>query len=155
MKNLQTMKHSVQKGFTLIELMIVVAIIGILAAVAIPAYSDYTIKAKVAEATSMSGPAKMAVDISYSENGALPTGTASGNSTLGISNAGSYKAKYVSSVTIGDAGVITVDLKDIDELGTAGGTSYDMTPTANGGTLQWAITGTSGSPLPVKYLPKS
>jgi len=62
MKNLNVV-HNVQKGFTLIELMIVVAIIGILAALAIPAYSDYTIKAKVSEGASLSGAAKTAVDI--------------------------------------------------------------------------------------------
>jgi len=69
MKNLQTMKQNVQKGFTLIELMIVVAIIGILAAIAIPAYTDYTIKSRASEGASLVGAAKTAMEVYWSENG--------------------------------------------------------------------------------------
>ena len=64
----------VQQGFTLIELMIVVAIIGILAAVAIPAYQDYTIRAQVSEGLTLAGQAKSAVSEYYSEHGAWPNG---------------------------------------------------------------------------------
>jgi len=151
MKNLQTMKHSVQKGFTLIELMIVVAIIGILAAVAIPAYSDYTIKAKVSEAAAMSGAAKTAVDIYFSENGTLDG--ASGTDSLGISQPGSYKAKYVSSVTVGTDGVITIQIKTKSELAAASGTTVIYTPASNGGSaLQWS---TGDGTIPQKYRPKT
>ena len=119
MSNIQTMKHSVQKGFTLIELMIVVAIIGILAAVAIPAYSDYTIKARVSEGAAMSGAAKTAVDIYFSENGTL--NGADTNSLVNISSAGSYSAEYVSAVTVGTGGEITIDLRTLTKLGEASG----------------------------------
>lgn len=160
MKNLQTMKQSAQKGFTLIELMIVVAIIGILAAIAIPAYSDYTIKSRVSEGASLSGAAKTAVDIYFSENGTLPD-AAETHSELSISLAGSYKAKYVSSVSVGTngdgsgaAGVITVLLNSDDTLGlgTAAGETIIYTPVRNGATLQW---NTDSSSIPAKYRPKT
>ena len=160
MKNLQTMKQSVQKGFTLIELMIVVAIIGILAAIAIPAYSDYTIKSRVSEGASLSGSAKTAVDIYFSENGTLPP-VATTHDELAISSPGSYKAKYVSSVSVGTngdgagaVGVITILLKSDTTigLGDAAGETIIYTPASNGGSaLQWSVTGT----VPAKYLPKT
>jgi len=151
MKNLQTMKHSVQKGFTLIELMIVVAIIGILAAVAIPAYSDYTMKAKISEGAAMSGAAKTAVDVYYSENGTLTN--ANGPSTLGISDPTDYSAKYVSAVEVTNSGVITIELRDLTELGDAAGEDIIYTPTAQGAALQWRVTGSAN--MPAKFLPKT
>ncbi len=138
----------VQSGFTLIELMIVVAIIGILAALAIPAYQDYTIRAKVSEGASLSGAAKTAVDVSFSESGtlaAIPTTPAS----LGISS--TYTSKYVSSVSVGNSGVITVQLNALTELGTASGGTVIYTPTDNTGNLQWGVSGS----VPGKYLPKN
>ena len=155
MKNLQTMKHSAQKGFTLIELMIVVAIIGILAAIAIPAYSDYTIKARVSEAASLSGAAKTAVDIYFSEYGTL--NGAKGPTTLGIGDPSDYKAKYVSIVEVGDSGVITVTLKTasglgLGEAGTSGTNTVVYTPTSKGSTLEWDL---DDSTVPSKYRPKN
>lgn len=161
MKNLQTIKHSVQKGFTLIELMIVVAIIGILAAIAIPAYSDYTIKSRISEAASLSGAAKTAVDVYYSENGTLPLETLT-HAELAISDAGDYNAKYVSSVTVGTsgtatgaAGEITIQLKSdpLIGLGEAVGDYIIYTPAMKGGALEWSIDNTST--VPAKYLPKT
>ncbi|MEW5008330.1 MAG: pilin [Cycloclasticus sp.] len=150
MKNLQTMKHSVQKGFTLIELMIVVAIIGILAALAIPAYSDYTIKAKVSEAASLSGAARTSVDVYYSENGTLFS-TSPGVGTLGISESNEYTSKYASTVAVRANGVISVGMKTLDTLGTASGTTVTYTPTKQGGNLSWAV----GGSVPTKYRPKN
>jgi len=151
MKNLQTMKHSVQKGFTLIELMIVVAIIGILAALAIPAYTDYTIRAKVSEAASLSGAVRTSIDIYYSENGTLWGTTLPGESTLGISESNEYTSKYASTVAVRANGVVAIGLSTIDALGSASGESVTYTPTKNGGNLQWTV----GGSVETKYRPKN
>src|SRR5210317_1747821 len=93
-----------QQGFTLIELMIVVAIIGILAAIAIPAYQDYTIRAQVSEGLNLSSGAKAAVTEYYMDRGSYPTD----NVLAGLSTAASIDGKYVVSVT-NALGLITVD----------------------------------------------
>ena len=102
------MLKQVQKGFTLIELMIVVAIIGILAAIAIPAYQDYTVRAQVTEGLNLAGAAKVAVAEYYANNGTWPTalvGTAAGQ--LGFTAAPS--GKYVTGVAIsGTTGVVRI-----------------------------------------------
>jgi type IV pilus assembly protein PilA len=92
-----------QKGFTLIELMIVVAIVGILAAVAIPAYQDYTIRAQVSEGLSLASAAKAAVVESYGSNGSWPAG----NTEAGLGDKANIKGKYVKSVEVA-ANVVTV-----------------------------------------------
>jgi type IV pilus assembly protein PilA len=100
------MKRSIQKGFTLIELMIVVAIIGILAAVALPAYQDYTIRAKVTEGLGLASDAKNAVTIGVSTVNDLLNAANTFNAQAGGAGATS---KYVTSVQANNAtGVITV-----------------------------------------------
>ena len=88
------MKRSMQKGFTLIELMIVVAIIGILAAVALPAYQDYTIKAKVQEAVSLSSPARTALGVACSEATLAAGGVADLNASLGLPASTAISGSY-------------------------------------------------------------
>lgn len=135
-----------QQGFTLIELMIVVAIIGILAAIAIPAYQDYTIRAQVSEGLNLSGGAKAAVTEFYQDQGAFPAD----NATAGLEAAGNITGKYVTSVTVGGAGVITV-LYGGDANANIQGDTLTLTPTDNAGSVSWACA--DGGGLQNKWLP--
>jgi type IV pilus assembly protein PilA len=99
---------SVQKGFTLIELMIVIAIIGILAAIAIPAYQNYTIRAQVTEGLSLSDNFKTAIAEFYQNNGTFPAGVSATGSATTIPMPGASVGKYVSAVTVVAGGNIQV-----------------------------------------------
>ncbi|HID7635182.1 TPA: pilin [Neisseria meningitidis] len=98
--------NTLQKGFTLIELMIVIAIVGILAAVALPAYQDYTARAQVSEAILLAEGQKSAVTEYYLNHGTWPKN----NTSAGVASSSTIKGKYVKEVTVAN-GVITAEMK--------------------------------------------
>ncbi|MEF1496530.1 pilin, partial [Neisseria gonorrhoeae] len=98
--------NTLQKGFTLIELMIVIAIVGILAAVALPAYQDYTARAQVSEAILLAEGQKSAVTEYYLNHGIWPEN----NTSAGVASSAEIKGKYVKSVTVAK-GVVTAEMK--------------------------------------------
>ncbi len=138
-----------QQGFTLIELMIVVAIIGILAAIAIPAYQDYTIRAQVSEGLNLSGGAKAAVTEYFQDRGTMPDD----NDEAGLADGDDIKGKYVDNVTVDD-GVIDVEYGG-SAHDTISGESIQLTPdTTAAGSVQW-ICASSGNAIANKHLPAS
>jgi type IV pilus assembly protein PilA len=137
-----------QKGFTLIELMIVVAIIGILAAIAIPAYQDYTIRAKVSEPLSFADAAKVSVSEYYQSQGVMPPD----QTTAGV---GQPTSQYIAGVTYNQTSstVATVEIQTQNLAAGVGGNADDLVFTGTGktdGTVGWDCTASS---LTKKYLP--
>ncbi len=121
-----------QQGFTLIELMIVVAIVGILAAIAIPAYQDYTTRARVSEAIGFAAAAKTAVSESVISTGTLPAD----NSAAGLAAANQIKSTFVESLTVAN-GVITVEIQSTNNATVDAG-SVILTPTVTSAGVNWA-----------------
>ena len=136
-----------QQGFTLIELMIVVAIIGILAAIAIPAYQDYTIRAQVSEGLNLSGGAKAAVTEYFQDRGSMPTD----NAEAGLAAETDIQGKYVDQVLVTD-GVIAVQYGNSAHQ-VITGAHLELTPnTLRPGSVMWDCA-TAGTEIENKHLP--
>jgi type IV pilus assembly protein PilA len=152
---------TIQKGFTLIELMIVVAIIGILAAIAIPAYQTYTIRAKVSEALGFADAAKVAVSEAFQSSGAWPTT----NALAGLDTNTNITSKYVKQVDVASGAVIVTTGNTIDTV--AAGTIVFNAGTSANGDVTWVCNKTTGptgitmvgataaGSVPAKYLPQN
>ncbi len=137
----------IQQGFTLIELMIVVAIIGILAAIALPAYQDYTVRAQVTEGMNLGSGAKSSVSEFFQDRGAWPVN----NDQAGLdATPTNIKGKYVLSVTVTAGGIVTV-VYGIDAHATLlAGKNLTLTPANAGGSVTWTC---ASATLPDKHLP--
>lgn len=143
------MKRTMQQGFTLIELMIVVAIIGILAAVALPAYQDYTTRAKVSEVVLAASSARTSLAEAYAANSTFPN-------TLSEAGLSTQSSKYVSGITYaGDSTKATITVTAQGDTKISGRT-LTLQGTPSDGIVIWkcgTVGGTTG--IETKYLPAS
>jgi type IV pilus assembly protein PilA len=160
------MLKKVQKGFTLIELMIVVAIIGILAAIAIPAYQNYTIRSQVTEGLSLADGWKTQISEFYAQHGTFPASATTTGSATSIVAAGATTGKYVSAVTIAAPGQVQITY-GLQANAKIAGLVLDLSPGLSANSdIVWicgkagAPAGATGAPadastVPVQYLPSS
>lgn len=145
---------NVQKGFTLIELMIVVAIIAILAAIAIPQYQNYIIRTQVSEGMNLADGAKTAVAEFYNNTGHYPTN----NESAGLPPVSSINGKYVSEVDVSGGQIVaTFDKESNDKIKAAGKNTLVLSPFDQGGSISWNCKATNGgskqTTVPDPYLP--
>ncbi|ENX1176411.1 prepilin-type N-terminal cleavage/methylation domain-containing protein, partial [Neisseria gonorrhoeae] len=124
--------NTLQKGFTLIELMIVIAIVGILAAVALPAYQDYTARAQVSEAILLAEGQKSAVTEYYLNHGKWPED----NTSAGVASASDIKGKYVESVTVAN-GVVTAQMASTGVNKEIQGKKLSLWAKRENGSVKW------------------
>jgi type IV pilus assembly protein PilA len=136
-----------QKGFTLIELMIVVAIIAILAAIAIPAYQDYLVRTQVSEGAVLADGAKTAIGEFYSNTGRFP----GNNGSAGLATNSSIAGQYVDTLTV-TSGIITATYKGAKANSALASSSLEMSAITHAGSVEWHCKGVS---LAAKYLPTS
>ncbi|HHS2144554.1 TPA: pilin [Neisseria meningitidis] len=124
--------NTLQKGFTLIELMIVIAIVGILAAVALPAYQDYTARAQVSEAILLAEGQKSAVTEYYLNHGEWP----GNNSSAGVASSSTIKGKYVQKVEVKN-GVVTAEMKSTGVNNEIKGRKLSLWAKRQDGSVKW------------------
>jgi type IV pilus assembly protein PilA len=136
-----------QKGFTLIELMIVVAIIGLLASMAIPAYQRYTVRAQVSEGLELSGPIQRAVVDYVNNRGIFPVD----NTDAAVQAPAEYAGSYVSSITVDGADVLVQYGNNASAA--ISGTTLTLTATIHDGSVSWECS--SGGSISEDYLPSS